>query len=180
MPQGSILGVFLFNVAIDDLEGDLDDPLQRDGGEGNTPGEWLPPAEGGLEDAGGNSRSERLDRRLYQSSPIGVSVPESPGLSPVREGGGYEGENTRFVFLSGVRNIRRELWEEEEVPPEPNPRTSAKWREKDLKMFKYVDDCCMCEKINTETGVAYELGDTKHKVKHAVPCLLYTSPSPRD
>ena len=117
VPQGSILGVFLFNVAIDELEGvdggsleeEVDSEVEHEG-----------------ED---RSDSAGVNKRVFFSSPESgmLEQPCSPGLSPVMVGRRYyEGEGERFVFLPGARNDRVE--EEEEVPPEPSPRTSAKWK----------------------------------------------------
>ena len=111
---------------------------------------------------------EEVDRMMMVSTPKGsAAVPGSPGLSPVRWGRRYEGEGDRFVFMSGAVNVGTE-WIEEEVPEEPSPITSAKWKKENAKVFKYVDDCCMTEKINMETEVGYEVADEKRRIKHAV------------
>ena len=96
-------------------------------------------------------------------------MPPDLDLSPVGRGVRYQGEGTRFRFLAGVRNINREDndWAEP-VPPEPAPRTSAKWKATGVRILKYVDDGVQIEKLNTETAVRYELHGRDHQVKHAV------------
>ena len=90
------MGVFLFNVAIDDLEGREDEDITPDKTEGPALGD---------------------------------------------DGQAFEQDGIQFVFMSGVRNTG--IWEEEEVPPEPGPVTSAKWKPRKVNMFKFVDDCSL-------------------------------------
>ena len=147
VPQGSILGVLLFNVTTDDLEDDAEeeDPTPVDDGHDHLTG---PPDH-------------------TASTPVDDRRPLPPELSPVYVLPGDDGDPDpqRFVFLPTARNVRRGMRrpsDELEVPPEPAPRTSAKWVQPPEKLFKYVDDHVQVLKLNTET------------------CLLYTSPSPRD
>ena len=66
----------------------------------------------------------------------------------------YAGEGTRFVFLPNARNVRRRMPSpsvQTEVPAEPAPRTSAKWKQNPENLLKYVDDYVQVLKINTET-----------------------------
>lgn len=51
------------------------------------------------------------------------------------------------------------------IPPEPNPRTSAKWRPSRVLSLKYVDDSMAVKKLNYET--ADQVGSNT-RVKHAV------------
>ena len=60
-------------------------------------------------------------------------------------------------------------WSDEEIPPEPNPRTSAIWKPEKIKIFKYVDDGLQCEKINMETAERGERDGVNYRSKHAVP-----------
>ena len=61
------------------------------------------------------------------------------------------------------------LRDEVEVPPEPNPVTSARWVADDVKVLKYVDDGVFLEKINMETADEGVKKGKKVKTKHAVP-----------
>ena len=53
------------------------------------------------------------------------------------------------------------------VPPEPNPKTSARWLAERVVVRKYVDDGVTIEKINMETARVNNLGT--RKIKHAIP-----------
>ena len=121
------------------------------------------------------------------SSPAG-EPPEAEDveLSPIE--GWVDPDPTFFRFLPGVRNIPEHFRRGPsainvlpqmsalytEPPPEPNPRTSAKWKLRPPLALKYVDDGVSVDKINFETAV--RTGNSR--LKQA--CLLYTSPSPRD
>ena len=52
-----------------------------------------------------------------------------------------------------------------QVPSEPNPRTSAKWKPSVPLSLKYVDDEMTIEKLNFETADRHIPG---HRSKHAV------------
>ena len=94
------------------------------------------------------------------------------------------------VFLPEDENARRAAEAAFSVPltspvdmttmvpvPVERSKKNMKWREKPSKNLKYVDDNLQIDKICMETAV-----DLGHGIrnKHAIHCLLYTSPSPRD
>ena len=96
-------------------------------------------------------------------------APPSFDVSPVGVGSRYPGEGSRFRFLSGVRNINGggADWATP-VPPEPAPRTSAKWKASKVKIIKYVDDGVQLEKLNMETALRLERDGKQVRVKQAV------------
>ena len=93
---------------------------------------------------------------------------ESPGFSPVLPPGYIE--DVTFSFLPNARNIRGKRpvpivyssEDELEIPPEPNPITSAKWRTVKPLSVRYVDDGCTLDKINFETATDMGTGRVKH------------------
>ena len=150
VPQGSILGVLLFNITTDDLE-DMERRSTSEESSESTDGD--PPL-----------TPEEIDR-----GPLFVSTPENeaPSMTAV-ESPIMDGE--RFVFLPSARNVERNLdlivqASQDPVPPEPAPRTSAKWRQKPELLVKYVDDHVQCLQLNMETAAEVAPG---RKEKQAV------------
>ena len=137
VPQGSILGVFLFNVATDDLEVDAEargvGAEFDDGEDTDSDGVWdLPPA---LPQETGAA-----------STPVRYTATLDPELSPVR----VRGEADPLQLLPLSHNLRRReraasrrivysSEEEEAIPPEYS-RKNARWRGRMQTCFKYVDD----------------------------------------
>ena len=162
-PQGSILGVMLFNCSIDDLEeGTVVTPVLD--GVGDETEE-----DGSVTSAGPTAIS--TPQRTESNPPAWEASPG--GLSPVGQFDRRLEEGVTFEYLPNARNVRRALladWSTfEEVPEEPNPVTSAAWRPKDIGVYKYIDDGLQIEKINMETAVRYDIGGEERRRKHAVP-----------
>ena len=158
VPQGSILGVFLFNVAVDNLETGCQDV--EDGGE---PDAGLSPVFEVVADPA-------AEACRFTSSP-NDDLPPDFDLSPVRGAGD---DRQRFVFLPNARNVGRQLGgppgrDAVPVPSEPNPRTSAKWKPRKVAILKYVDDGVQLEAVNMETALPERREDSLFKIKHAIP-----------
>ena len=162
VPQGSILGVMLFNVTTDDLEDLVYVSSQEDL-------EAAPvPSGSGL----GYQRDHSLGSPPSRTNQYETSTPDGNGSatswdvddSPVATSGGQE-----FVFLPTARNTDRVRVRDEgdrPVPLEPAPWTSAKWKQRPEKLFKYVDDHIQVLQMNMES-VALSPGTTA-KEKHAI------------
>ena len=133
-PQGSILGVFLFNTMTDDLE---DNFLQL---ELNTDNDW-------------SSLFDRCEPSLPERQPLSPGGLPAATLMPKRDGrvfplvpddeegiiGGGEDYGVRYVFLPIALNVPC-LLVAAEVPEERNHWTEAVWRQKRVRAYKYLDE----------------------------------------
>ena len=155
VPQGSILGVFLFNVTTDDLEdGAVVDDL------GGIPG----PETGSLPTVLPLEDPPVGDGPITSSPTRGAQAALSPDVSPVRTWRGLDVNS--FAILPGVRNVPPDLTAAMVAPPpEPNPRTSAKWKPRKTKALKYVDDGLSIDRINYENSTHLP---PNVRLKHAV------------
>ena len=154
-PQGSILGVFLFNATTDDLEDDFlrkeqeelphdeYDVLPRTSGTWGSPrgaddGPVTPPG-APVDDVGTLPLTSTPEERR-------IGEPTRLGESPVTAGRQYEWiEGINFEFLPGARNVRPH---HTSPPEEPNHWTRAAWKRKKVRCYKYVDDGLTVEKVN--------------------------------
>ena len=188
-PQGSILGVFLFNATIDDLEAGCDDlgtspasPVfsSLDGTPSDISEEEeasltsVPSDEVSVTDEDGpitESFTETVGRVWMASSTPGrpgrrpPEIPASPIL-------GLHGVSRRSKLRRKLkrRPIRLNYTEEMNVslPPEPNHRTEAKWIQRLARLLRYVDDGFCLSKVNYENSVGFTVNEVKHRIKHAV------------
>ena len=132
-PQGSILGVFLFNITTDNLEDASSVDDQRDALEAGLGPELAADSSGSS--IGADDSPPPVSRRgpVDASSPVGEIALGRPPVSPVLPPG-YVVDRT-FFFLPNARNTHRfrsnpiVYSSEGEItpPPEPSPVTSAKW-----------------------------------------------------
>ena len=155
VPQGSILGVLLFNITTDNLEDDPEDlKTQR------LRPDTSPP------------RQQAQDGGPTFSTPVRQeqSVQDVPDLeiTPLRIPMNSRG----FIFLSNARNIPEDLdrtmLRDTTLPSEPNPKTSAIWKDRPSGKHKYVDDGIIDSKLNMETVDAEEVEGKLVKDKRAI------------
>ena len=197
-PQGSILGVFLFNVTTDDLEEDstfVSDPgrpeiMQDDGflnapadnPEDNMPSDFQADDGEVFSDAastGSSSEDSFYSARSGDSIGSGIPFtsspqdrpPSSPDISPVRDG---------FVFNVrlgsgdfGPRLGRRVIYSSEgDVTPPPEPTTTClgAWKTTPVNVDKYVDDNLQEDRVNFENATEYVDAESGEvrKTKHVV------------
>ena len=153
-PQGSILGVILFNATINDLE----DKIDRQAGPAASPETFVPGGPNFSTPSGPARRDPGPDL-----SPVGSPVDNGPGARPCQ---------SPFVFLPELHEARRRLEfhssDDEEVPLEPHPPTQAKWKKTAVSLYKYVDDNISADKINMETAEKGVHEQKAYRDKHAV------------
>ena len=162
--QGSILRVLLFNMTMDNLNNDeLDDNTTQLARLDVSTDDPMP--------ADTSVCSSSFNTPARRSTPIpGSQTPNEPKITPFRKG------SNRFVFLDTARNTRRALrydldltmLNDQTLPPEPSPVTSAVWRPRKVGCHKYIDDKILDDKLNFETVTATDDGSTQKKEKHAI------------
>ena len=155
VPQGSILGVLLFNLTTDNLEDPVDQAEIRS-----------EPATEGEPDLDSSSSSADGEDWMH-STPVTDDAEFEPNITPFRRG------TDRFVFFDRARNVKRALsrdpnvtvLRDQTIPDEPNPTTSAVWKPRPTTKHKYIDDGILDTKLNFET---VPVSDDGCKHKHAV------------
>ena len=162
VPQGSILGVLLFNITTDNLEDE------------HAIG-YDPSTSYSLNEHKRSSSEESNDPETTwnESTPQHVGPTQlEPGITPFCKAGRY------FVFLESARNVRRAIGYDPDLtqlrdttlPPEPNHWTDSKWKERPVDKHKYVDNGILDCKLNMDTAIPRQDGGTVVKDKHAVAC----------
>ena len=162
VPQGSILGVLLFNMTTDRLEDEQAIPPAR-----NHSPPASPPSSS-LSDSSESSSEEGREHPDHMSTPVRQQphADFEPGITPFRTTGG-----SRFVFLASARNtFDRTVLRDRTLPDEPNPVTSAVWRDRPPDKHKYVDDGIIDTRIDMENVLAVPDpdGGLPTKDKHAI------------
>ena len=160
-PQGSILGVLLFNVATDALE----DNFLR-GEELRVHTEPLAPEQLPREEEVRNEEREEVP--FACSTPTRPAQPPEPGLSPVQPGY-YNHDGTEISFISGTRNKPvLGLSNDSQIDmPVENPVGTQNLTVKAVGIRKYVDDSISTEKLNFGEVVSTEVDGAIIKKRQA-------------
>ena len=156
-PQGSILGVFLFNATIDGLEEDCIDITnsvtgvqEPDTGAEESSEEEEEPGTTEFRPTSSTPKRQRNPLRLTESPVCG---PNGPKIKKRKR-------RPRRLNISG--EVRQE------VPLEKNAKTEAKWRAKLGALLRFIDDGFSLTKVNFENSYGFEVSGTKFRIKHAV------------
>ena len=166
VPQGSILGVLLFNLTTDNLE-DQQGATGYGGRLEPTVSPFRTPGLSPTHETAGTPRQLQAGP-LSQSTPAAMQTLFEPGITPFRKG------DTQFVFLDKARNVRRALdldrtqLRDRTIPHKPNPQTSAVWKDRDPETNKFVDDGLVDCKVDMENVTPVDVGGVLTKDKHAI------------
>ena len=149
-PQGSILGVFIFNVTTDDLENKF--LGIKNTSQPPPPRATIPPAP------------------ATTSSPVASEPPPDWELSPLG-GGRFRVRDMELIFERGTRNVPRiEYSDEGEVELEIEEKVGTQVLvKKAVVVLKYVDDNITIEKLNYGRTPIIIVNGKPIKVRQAVP-----------
>ena len=137
-PQGSILGVFLFNVTTEDLEEGFEKHEQERLGARQAAA--LPDPV--VDETGEVENGDELSQPVT-SSPIAPRRPAFPPLSPLGRGIFRMAGARRVLLGSNVRNAPRLI-----TPPIERKVGTQVLTRKPVLVYKYVDDNITVEKLN--------------------------------
>ena len=173
-PQGSILGVFLFNSTIDNLENGCTDleqtahPGARDLMDGGADAEEEDTEESGFTMEESAEEEPEEDYLFTTPIPGRKSWTASPGASPVLIHGRVK--KWRVFLRKSRRPVRLNFSSEAAfpIPPEPNHRTEAKWAHKLVKLLRFVDDGFSLSRVNFENSFGFTVNGIKNRSKHAI------------
>ena len=155
-PQGSILGVRLFNTTTDNLEDHFEELERTRLG--------LPERQQIGEEAREDPVEEFQPRLPVCSSPEPGAAPvEDPPVSPIEPP--PVGDVVRRPKLK-LNVVPQPVIE---VPPVEVKTGTQVLTEKTVKFFKYVDDNVSCAKLNFGTTITLTLGGFKIKTRQAIP-----------
>ena len=160
-PQGSVLGVFLFNTTTDTLEDDFVRSDRARLGLGNPAPPMEQASDSLVATVSGVATSSPLER---------VSVLPHAEVSPVQRGGFWM-DDLNIQFQPNVVNIP--VPEASLITPPREVKVGTQvLEEKPVKVFKYIDDNLICEKINFGTCPLVppnSPGEMPSKIKQALP-----------
>ena len=161
-PQGSVLGVFLFNTTTDTLEDDfIKADRARLGLETNEQAAEPAPEPPEVRESTG----------VTTSSPVNLGTPLPPvEVSPVQTGS-YWLEDRHIQFRPNVVNVPVPEAVMTTPPREVKVGTQV-LEQKPVKVFKYIDDNLICEKVNFGNSPLIpppSPGEIPTKMKQALP-----------
>ena len=163
-PQGSILGVDLFNTATDDLEDEFLLMEHARLGIGRPPEIPAPVVQEAADDP------PREDARATANSSAtsdDLQPPAFNDVSPIADRL-YTTGNQQIQFMPRVVNAPVTPPTMSVPPPEHKVGTQV-LTHKPVKVFKYVDDNLTCEKVNFGTVAISQTAAGPVKVKHVLP-----------
>ena len=154
-PQGSVIGVLLFNSTTDNLEDGFMLAERRRLRLPTEPPPGTPPI---------NRPVPRVPITTSTPSNNSPVVPDAE-LSPIAAGGFHWGDDAQHApalpFFAGEQPVM-------ESPPREAPTGTQVLVEKQVRIFKYVDDNLICEKLNFGTAPLTAMQGRDVKVKQAI------------
>ena len=154
------MGVFLFNIATDDLEVE------------STEGSSDSSSKDYVESSSTASETETITSNVVASTPVMERGEEHlPEVTPVRSR--PTAATGRHFPPRGERAVARRIIyssEDEEEVPEERSVKNAKWRIRPPRTFKYVDDNIQGDRLYMETASRVREGNQEIREQHAVAC----------
>lgn len=161
-PQGSIPVVFLFNSTIDDLEEGCSDIAESGTGVEEKQADENQDEDEDDEDFSPVTLTPETNPTV--STALLNSQLFDPTESPIC--GSFLARSRRGKKKPCKLNITAEM--AADIPPEPNTKTEAKWREKLAALLRFIDDGFFLIKINFENSFGFQVNSICRRLKHAV------------